>query len=57
MEIWKNGYLEKGKFGNMKIGENEIWKNENLENWKIGKMKIAKNGNWKKCRMVKKETG
>ena len=32
---WKNGNLEKWKFG-----KNEIWKNKNLEKWKLDIMEI-----------------
>ena len=44
MEIWKNGSLEKRKFG-MKIGKNGNWGKN-----KLGKLDIRKNdiyGKWK----------
>ena len=40
MEIWKNGNLEKQKFGKMEIGKMEILNNGNFD-----KEEFGKNGN------------
>ena len=47
MELWKNGTLEKQKFGKIEIRKNG--------NWTLGKMVFWENGCWEKWKFGRTE--